>query len=122
MTPRRTLDQSLPVRSFSPDHSAAQMETLLLEARRMRDAELARRVAGFARGVGRVLTVVASAVASWPKRRATYESLRSLTDRELADIGIARGDIARVFEPDFVMPGRPANDAANSQGIAARAA
>lgn len=114
MTPRRTLDQGLSVRSFSPDHTAAQMETILLEARRMRDAALARHVLDFARGVGRVISVVGTTLATWPRRRATYESLRSLTDRELADIGIARGDIARVFEPDFVMPGRAANDQAHA--------
>lgn len=118
MTLRRPMDESPSNRSFGPEFSAAQMETLLLEARRMRDAELARQVLGLARGVGRVLSVIGSTLASWPRRRATYESLRSLTDRELADIGIARGDIARVFEPDFVLPGRPAND----QGGAARAA
>jgi uncharacterized protein YjiS (DUF1127 family) len=118
MTPRSRLDETPSLRSFSPDFSAAQMETLLLEARRMRDAELARHVLSLARGVGRVLSVVGTTLASWPRRRATYESLRSLSDRELADIGIARGDIARVFEPDFVMPARAAND----QDSATRAA
>jgi uncharacterized protein YjiS (DUF1127 family) len=35
------------------------------------------------------------------ERRRAYEQLRALTDRELADIGLARGDIGRVFEPEF---------------------
>ena len=58
--------------------------------------------------IGQALAVIGSALASWPERRATYEKLRRLTDRELADIGIARGDITRVFEPDFRLPA-PAN-------------
>jgi len=68
--------------------------------------------------IGQALAVIGSALASWPERRATYEKLRRLTDRELADIGIARGDITRVFEPDFRLPA-PANanaDAAPTKG------
>jgi uncharacterized protein YjiS (DUF1127 family) len=65
--------------------------------------------------IGQALAVIGSALASWPERRATYEKLRRLTDRELADIGIARGDITRVFEPDFRLPA-PANaNAAEAQ-------
>ena len=47
---------------------------------------------------------------AWPERRRTYENLRALTDRELADIGLTRSDIFRVFEPDFsANQPRPAN-------------
>jgi uncharacterized protein YjiS (DUF1127 family) len=35
------------------------------------------------------------------ERCRVYEHLRALTDRELADIGLARGDIGRVLEPEF---------------------
>jgi uncharacterized protein YjiS (DUF1127 family) len=35
------------------------------------------------------------------ERRRAYAQLRALTDRELEDIGLARGDIGRVFEPEF---------------------
>lgn len=35
------------------------------------------------------------------ERRRVYEHLRALTNRELADIGLARGDIGRVLEPEF---------------------
>lgn len=37
-----------------------------------------------------------------PRRRQVLNELRSLTDHELADIGLSRGDLHRVFEPDFV--------------------
>jgi len=48
------------------------------------------------------------AVLHYGERRRAYEQLRALTDRELSDIGIARGDIGRVFDPDFrtTMPAR----------------
>lgn len=58
--------------------------------------------------LGQALAVIGTTLATWPERRATYEKLRRLTDRELADIGIDRGDITRVFEPDFRLPA-PAN-------------
>jgi uncharacterized protein YjiS (DUF1127 family) len=41
------------------------------------------------------------AVRHYAERRRAYEQLRALTDRELEDIGLARGDIGRVFEPEF---------------------
>ena len=36
------------------------------------------------------------------RRDRIVRELRSLTDRELADIGIARCDVHRVFDPEFV--------------------
>lgn len=47
---------------------------------------------------------LASAVqwlAEQPRRRAVINELGALTDHELADIGLARGDLARVFDRDF---------------------
>lgn len=35
-------------------------------------------------------------------RRAVLRELNALSDRELADIGLARGELDRVFESDFV--------------------
>ena len=34
--------------------------------------------------------------------RRVMAELRDLTDRELADIGLSRGEISRVFDPSFV--------------------
>ena len=36
------------------------------------------------------------------RRARIVQELRSLTDRDLADIGIARCDVHRVFDPEFV--------------------
>lgn len=37
-----------------------------------------------------------------PRRRRTVAELSSLTDRELADIGLTRGDVSIVFTPGFI--------------------
>ena len=74
-----------------------------------RDAAI---LGGLGRGVGAVFQVLAAlgdALLTFPRRRGTYEELRQLSDRELADIGLTRGDIPRVFEPDFRMPTTAAN-------------
>lgn len=39
-----------------------------------------------------------AALAALPRRRAVLVELSNLTDRELADIGLTRGELARVFE------------------------
>ncbi len=49
----------------------------------------------------RVLAAVRR-VAELPRRRATLDELGRLSDHELADIGLTRGDLPRVFDPAFV--------------------
>jgi uncharacterized protein YjiS (DUF1127 family) len=38
------------------------------------------------------------AVAAWRRSRATVDALAELSDKQLADIGLTRGDIAEVAE------------------------
>jgi uncharacterized protein YjiS (DUF1127 family) len=59
-------------------------------------AEQVTRTAG--RSLGQRL---GKAIAALRGRQAVFNELHSLTDRELADIGITRGDIHRVFDPAF---------------------
>ena len=40
-------------------------------------------------------------LAEMPKRRAVLDELGRLSDHELADIGLTRGDLPRVFDPSF---------------------
>lgn len=38
-----------------------------------------------------------------PRRRAVMDELSALSEHELADIGLSRADVARVFEPGFAV-------------------
>jgi uncharacterized protein YjiS (DUF1127 family) len=40
-------------------------------------------------------------IAAFFKRQATLNELRQMTDRELSDIGLHRGDLHHVFDPAF---------------------
>jgi uncharacterized protein YjiS (DUF1127 family) len=41
------------------------------------------------------------AIARYRERQGVRAELASMTDRELADIGMSRYDISRVFDPEF---------------------
>lgn len=53
---------------------------------------------GLAGRIGAVLTTGVSAFAAWNDSRATRNALSHLSDRELEDIGLIRGDIDLVAE------------------------
>ena len=42
-----------------------------------------------------------TAFAEWRRRQETLREMEMLTDRELADIGLTRSDLPRVFDPAF---------------------
>ena len=65
-------------------------EGILPEARPSAWSLLVRRVAG-----------AVQATLEFPRRRAVLDELSRLTDRELADIGLNRADLKRVFQPQF---------------------
>ena len=48
---------------------------------------------------GSIFTALVSAVVAWNDARVTRNSLNALTDRELDDIGLSRGDIDKVAQP-----------------------
>ncbi|RJK99951.1 DUF1127 domain-containing protein [Paracoccus aestuarii] len=47
-------------------------------------------------GVGNVVAQIAGLFASWRETRVTRRELGRLSDRELDDIGLCRGDIERI--------------------------
>ena len=57
-----------------------------------------------------------------PKRRAVLDELNMLSDHELADIGLNRSELPRVFDPSFVAERNTMRYAANDFQIRARAA
>lgn len=116
MEPRTTKAELIPTVSMPRQ---GEIEAIRLSAMQARDAAIAdvlrRAFAGIAHG----FRLVANTVAEWPRRRAVYDQLHSLSDRELADIGLTRGDIAHVFDAQTAP--KAANDTAPVAG-AVRAA
>lgn len=53
------------------------------------------------RSLTQMLSAGFSALLALPRRQAVLNELSSLTDRELADIGLTRGEMSRVFDPRF---------------------
>lgn len=100
---------------FTKAEAALLLPEATAASRRENDVEAIRLAAAAARDeavanllLGGIRTAV-RLVVSLPKRIATYNALRALSDRELRDIGMTRFDISRVFAADFNP--RPANDA-----------
>ena len=52
-------------------------------------------------GFGHLLTHVMETFAAWRRRQAVVQELAMMSDRELADIGLSRADLPRVFDPAF---------------------
>lgn len=55
-------------------------------------------------GLGRLAALCRNAMMAlveMPRRRAVLDELSVLTDRELADIGLNRAELNRVFDPAF---------------------
>ena len=40
-------------------------------------------------------------LAEWQRRRTVIAEMATMTDHELADIGLSRADLGRVFDPSF---------------------
>lgn len=53
---------------------------------------------GSASRIGSIFVAAFGAFAAWNDARVTRRSLDALTDRELDDIGLSRGDIDRVAQ------------------------
>ena len=53
------------------------------------------------RGVGYWLGRAVAALSEWRQRQVVMHEMDMMTDHELADIGLTRSDVARVFDPAF---------------------
>ncbi|MCS6930913.1 MAG: DUF1127 domain-containing protein [Acetobacteraceae bacterium] len=106
-----------------PPATATDPAAIRAAAAAARDAEigamLRRAVAAVAGGVRWFFEMLQA----WRESREAYQRLSTMSDRELADIGLDRGQIARVFDPAF-RPGAGAEApaAANDSAPAARRA
>lgn len=93
-----------------PSPRRAEIEAIRLSAIRARDEAAIGAFGRIAQRAGSAVIHAVEALVSWSTRNATYASLSRLTDRELADIGLTRGDIGHVFDAGFGEAGRGAND------------
>ena len=57
---------------------------------------------GLLRRIGDGLASLVQGVKTWSSRHATLSEMEQMSDRELADIGLTRVDVPRVFDPEFV--------------------
>ena len=53
------------------------------------------------RSIGQWLASTVAWFAEWRHRQAVMREMEMLTERELADIGLTRSDLPRVFDPAF---------------------
>lgn len=53
------------------------------------------------RALGRRITGFLAYLAALPRRMAERDELTNATDRDLADMGLTRGDIGRIHDPKF---------------------
>lgn len=64
--------------------------------------------------LSRLLRGVAAQVAAFREHRAVIDQLSTMSDRDLADIGLSRAQVHAVFDPEFVQargtPHRAAGD------------
>jgi len=116
MDARITKEETALLLNLAPSRTARDVEAIRLAALRARDEAigraLARGVAALYRGIRAALRFLVT----YPSRRAVFDQLNAMSDRELADIGLERADLARVFDEDFALAH------AARQGDAARAA
>lgn len=52
-------------------------------------------------GIGKWMASFVAAFADWRRRQRVLQEMELMTDRELADIGLSRSDLPRVFDPAF---------------------
>jgi uncharacterized protein YjiS (DUF1127 family) len=58
---------------------------------------------GLLRQFGDGLAFVAQSVKNWASKQGTLAEMETMSDRELSDIGLNRGDLPRVFDTDFAV-------------------
>lgn len=56
---------------------------------------------GIFRQIGDGLAFVVESVKGWATKQSTLAEMQTMSDRELSDIGLSRGDLPRVFDTDF---------------------
>lgn len=108
MDARITKEETAILLSLGMRPRTQAVDEIRMAALRARDEAIGNAVKNTFRNVFRGLGAALAFVASYPERSRTLHQLAGLTDRELADIGLERSDLGRVFDADFTVPNRPA--------------
>ncbi len=66
----------------------------------LREAVAAPKVVG-STGIAAWVSRQVAALVAWRRNNEAAAELRTMSDRELADIGLCRSDLSRVFQPGF---------------------
>ncbi len=103
MDPRITKEETALLLNLAPSRTAQEVEAIRLAAIRARDEAIGRAIARGVSALWRGLRAAVLFLLDYPRRRALFEQLQAMSDRELADIGLTRSDLARVFDQDFPM-------------------
>lgn len=82
---------------FARDEMSFVIPTTLSYASSERDTRTAASSSGFAARFAAIVRWLAD----MPRRQAVIEELSALSDHELSDIGLTRGDLSRVFDRQF---------------------
>ena len=102
MDPRITKEETALLLNLAPSPRAREVEAIRLAAIRARDEAIGRVIARGVSALWRGIRATFRFLRDYPRRRAVFEQLQAMSDRELADIGLERADLARVFDEDFV--------------------
>jgi uncharacterized protein YjiS (DUF1127 family) len=103
MDARITKEETALLLNLAPSPRAREVEVIRLAAMRARDEAIGQALTRGVAALWRGLRAVALFIAEYPRRRAMFDQLQGMSDRELADIGLERADLARVFEEDFAI-------------------
>ncbi len=114
MDARLTQSELTALRPNIGMRDAAEREALRPAATQAGDALFATKLRRALRTAATAVATLVHAVASFPAKRRAYSDLLALSPRELADIGLTRADIPRVFDPDFTVAKRKAPVARHS--------
>ncbi|PZW45678.1 uncharacterized protein DUF1127 [Humitalea rosea] len=121
MDARTTQTDIAGMATIARPRDAVVAQDIQLAAARARDEAVSRGITEAFTSVGHALRALTTMMASIGARARAERELRGLTDRELADIGLTRGDIPAVLANDVAPAARPGADRA-PMGNFARAA
>ncbi len=108
MDARITKEETAILLSLGMRPRTQAVDEIRMAALRARDEAIGNAVKNVFRNVFRGVGAALAFLVSYPERSRTLHQLAGLTDRELADIGLERSDLGRVFDADFAVPNRPA--------------